>query len=1166
MESRTAMLSSLQNASWECDDSRHGPDAASRKRQRTTELPISSSSPSSDFAGNNYEVFLSFRGPDTRKGFTDFLYKSLKDVGIHVFRDDDELPVGEEITPALIEAIKQSEVLIPIISGDYASSKSCLMELVQMLECKQTMSREIIPIFYDISPPDFEDQGHPFEESFSKHKRNGIDNKTIKDWKLALEEIGTLKGFETAKIRDGHQSELIEELIPVVQQKLKKGRLTVTKYVVGVDHHVQEIMRKLGVVHHNGQVIKVCDSEVRVLGIYGIGGVGKTTLAKVVYNQLYYHFQGYSHLEEIPKKHQHDRILSLQNQLISNLQKRIVTLGCSNDAMTVLGKAFRSKRVLILLDNVEDDDQLDVVIGELNCFGPGSRIIVTSRNSNILSRFEETETYEVEPMEEGKALQLFSKRAFGRDFPDEGFESLSMNIAKVLGGLPLALDVIGSCLLKKSKCIWKETLRKLKEAPHKKVEHVLKISYDALEEDAKQIFLDIACFLIGKNKRIAFYMWDDCKLYPHTGIDALRALSLVKIGENKELLMHDLLRTLGRSIVEKEDPIPCNRSRLWMHDQALSTLWRREGTPKVRALGLTFDEGSNGCFTPEEFGPLSELRFLNLDRANLRGNFTGLLFKLRWLHWRGYRKSSEPLNLCLENLVILDLSLSAVADDWEGWTQIMEKANKLKVLDLTGCSQLRKTPCFSADSKLERLILEGCSRLSVIDESIGNLKNLKCLNIKSTRIVLLPKEMGSLDNLKELLIDKTSIHHLHFLRVSMQKLKTISASSCKKLAEISKAIGCLRSLSYLALDESIIKGLPNSVTSLEGLVELSLRDCRMITALPDSVGMLKSLQKVDLSNTRIKKLPESMKNLDKLEVLRMNKTPIGTFPTDIANLGKLQVITFSDCRSMQGEIPRDISGLSSLRILELSFTLIGSLPECICHLSHLQTLHLLGCEELQTLPKLPSSIVSLRWGTKNMRVVQDFSYLRDLKDLELVNVPDEGDIPSSELSQTESFGWLSSLSNLETLKLCLPNVTSLPEVFNALTRLKTLDLSCINLRNLPQLPSSLSKLLIKNCKSRWLDFSNLETLSELELCDCNAWEILGLGNLRLLQVLKISGCRIDELVGLEQASLLRRFSLSDCKYLKRSPDLSKCTNLEIKEIDFSNVDDGVRSIFCKGDW
>ncbi|XP_056172004.1 disease resistance protein RPV1-like [Syzygium oleosum] len=1155
MESRTVTLSSSHNTAWECDDSRHGRDAASLKRRRTTpESHFPSASPSSDLAGNNYDVFLSFRRPDTRKGFTDFLYKSLTDAGICVFRDDDELPVGEDIKPALIEAIKQSKVLIPIISRDYASSKSCLMELVQILECKQTMSRETIPIFYEIELSDLKDQRNSLEKSFFEHQRYGVDCETIQKWKLALKEFGRLKGFVTAKIHNGHHSKLIDELIPIVQQKLKKGRLLVTKHLVGVDRHVQEIMRKLGVVHRNGQVIEICGSDVRVLGIYGIGGVGKTTLAKVVYNQLYDRFQGYSYLREIRELHQHDRILSLQNQLISDLRKRSVSFGCSDDAMAVLAEGFRNKQVLILLDDVEDFDQLEVVVGELSWFGPGSRIVVTSRKSDILLKFKEAETYEVEPMEEDKALQLFSRRAFGMDSPSKGFESLSKDIVSATGRLPLALEVTGSRLFGKSKGTWKDTLEKLKDAPHEKVEHALKISYHALDIYAKQIFLDIACFLIGKDERIAFYMWEDCKLYPSSGIEVLLVMSLVKIGENNELLMHDLLRTLGRKIVLNEDPIPCNRSRLWVHNEALSTLRKKEGAPNVQALGLTFDKGSDDCFTSEEFGELLNLRFLNLDRANMRGNFTSLLLELRWLHWRGCHKSSEPLVLNLENLVILDLSWSAVADDWEGWAQIMEKANKLKVLELTGCGQLCKTPCFAPGSKLERLILERCSHLSLIDKSIGNLKYLKSLNIKSTPIALLPEEMGSLDNLEELLIDETSICHLRFLRGSMQQLKTLSASGCKNLAEISESIGCLRSLSYLALDKAIITGLPNSVQLLEGLVELSLRDCQRITALPDSIGMLRSLRKMDLSNTRIQILPESIKNLDRLEVLRMKNTHIRKFPKDIANLEKLEVITFSGC-PLIGKIPCDISGLSSLRILKLSFTLIFSLPESICQLSHLQTLHLLHCDELQILPKLPSSLVSLHWGTKNMRIVQGLSYLRDLKVLELVNDPDEEEISSSELFQTESFAWISSLSNLETLKLCLPNVSSLPEDFNALTQLRKLDLSCINLLDLPQLPSSLSKLLIKNCQIQGMEFSNLETLSELELCDCNAWEILGLGNLRLLQVLKISRCNIKNLDGLEQASQLRRFSMSECYSLHRLPDLSKCTSLEIKEIDFCNIQD-----------
>lgn len=106
-----------------------------------------------------YEVFLSFRGPDTRLTITDCLYEAMIRAGIRAFKDDPELRVGEEIGGSLLEAINNSKIYIPIFSINHASSKWCLRELAHMVECIKRRSRDadekvILPIFYDVDVDD----------------------------------------------------------------------------------------------------------------------------------------------------------------------------------------------------------------------------------------------------------------------------------------------------------------------------------------------------------------------------------------------------------------------------------------------------------------------------------------------------------------------------------------------------------------------------------------------------------------------------------------------------------------------------------------------------------------------------------------------------------------------------------------------------------------------------------------------------------------------------------------------------------------------------------------------------------------------------------------------------------------------------------------------------
>lgn len=148
-----------------------------------------------------YQVFLSFRGEDTRKHFTDHLYTALINAGIRTFRDDDEIPRGEDIKSVLIKAIQQSRSSLIVMSKDYASSRWCLDELVKILERRKTSGQVILPVFYDVDPSEVSNQTGSFGEAFARHKeefeaetdkrRKELMDK-LERWREALSEVANL--------------------------------------------------------------------------------------------------------------------------------------------------------------------------------------------------------------------------------------------------------------------------------------------------------------------------------------------------------------------------------------------------------------------------------------------------------------------------------------------------------------------------------------------------------------------------------------------------------------------------------------------------------------------------------------------------------------------------------------------------------------------------------------------------------------------------------------------------------------------------------------------------------------------------------------------------------------------------------------------------------------
>ncbi|XP_039001510.1 disease resistance protein RPV1-like [Hibiscus syriacus] len=146
-----------------------------------SEIPSSSSyslsSSSSVSRGKKYDVFLSFRGDDTCRSFTDHLYDALKRSGLVTFRDDEQLETGEAIAPELFKATQESWCSVIVLSEGHAFSSWCLKELSEIIQQKNEKGHKVFPIFYDVDPSDLRKQTGKVQEAFAKHEENFKYNK-----------------------------------------------------------------------------------------------------------------------------------------------------------------------------------------------------------------------------------------------------------------------------------------------------------------------------------------------------------------------------------------------------------------------------------------------------------------------------------------------------------------------------------------------------------------------------------------------------------------------------------------------------------------------------------------------------------------------------------------------------------------------------------------------------------------------------------------------------------------------------------------------------------------------------------------------------------------------------------------------------------------------------
>ncbi|XP_039172300.1 disease resistance protein RUN1-like [Eucalyptus grandis] len=244
-----------------------------------------------------------------------------------------------------------------------------------------------------------------------------------------------------------------------------------------------------------------------------MGGIGKTTLTKIIFNQLLPHFgRNCSFLDDVREMAKTKGLVELQKKLLSDVSYFGVAPYISNidHGINIIEETICNKKMLIVLDDVDDAKQIQNLIGKKSLH-PGIRVLVTTRDNSVLNirgikyGFKD---YEMVGLIDKDALKLFCRHAFDDNSPLANYYTLSKSIVSTTDGLPLALEAIGSMLFNfKENGIWEETLEKLRETPHQDVLGKLKISYDALNREQQQIFLDVACIFIGKNKTNPMYVW-----------------------------------------------------------------------------------------------------------------------------------------------------------------------------------------------------------------------------------------------------------------------------------------------------------------------------------------------------------------------------------------------------------------------------------------------------------------------------------------------------------------------------------------------------------------------------------------------------------------------------------------------------------------------------------
>ncbi|KAH0749263.1 hypothetical protein KY290_028495 [Solanum tuberosum] len=521
------------------------------------------------------------------------------------------------------------------------------------------------------------------------------------------------------------------------------------KYLVGIESRMGEVE----------SLLKFRSGDVCFIGIWGIGGIGKTTVARKYFDKVSHQFQGSCFLANVREESKKHGMMHLQKILLSRLLKeKSMNIASFYEGADMIKRRLCHWKVLIVFDDVNDEHQLEYLVGNHDWFGDGSIIITTTRNQDLLRSHDQL--YSVPELAKDEAVELFSWHAFQKRTPDKEFLELSKSVVDYAKGLPLALKVLGSFLYKRGITEWRSALDRLRDTGYEKIVKQLCLSLDGLNHEEKNIFLDIACFFRGRKRDYVITILNSYGFRSEIGIDVLIQKSLIYISEGM-VEMHDLIEQMGQQVARYVDlDKPWNHSRLW-HEQDIKTVFSAN---------------------QESIGQLSGISLLDLRSCENLVRLPASVSEMRKLKILTVKGCSR-LAKFPENLGDLNQMEELYAGNTAIWKlpDSIGNLSRLKVLSLrrgrkvkrqTGSSLLLPSSWgFHGLRELKSLDLSGCNLSDNQTAALMNLPSLLELNLSRNKFISLPDVISRLSQLRYLNITQCQeLKKLPILPPSIEEL------------------------------------------------------------------------------------------------------------------------------------------------------------------------------------------------------------------------------------------------------------------------------------------------------------------------------------------------------------------------------------------------------------